>query len=139
MKRNPSFSCVIGLLLWATFAAHAGRPMSTEERDIFSQGDYEWKSFGGRESSSDSPANLGWLHGHGSRCVSTFWALAAEVTLALGVEVMAEVCGDDRNRPSVGLSARWNLSDGFCWDASHAVQTKQPRIRARTLGFQLVF
>ena len=51
-------------------------------------------------------ANLGWAHSQSARASSTTWNLAAEALGAAGVELMAEVYGDDRDRPWRGLAAR---------------------------------
>lgn len=84
-------------------------------------------------------ANLGWTHDRASGQHSTTWNLAAEAALGRGVDVMAELYGDDRSKPWLGAGLRWTLSEAFSLNASAARQNDTPRSTLLTLGFKLVF
>lgn len=82
-------------------------------------------------------ANLGWLHSKTARASSTTWNLAAEYALAFGLDVMAEVYGDDRTKPWLGTGVRWPVTQQFSVNASYSVQRESARSKLWTLGFNL--
>ena len=84
-------------------------------------------------------ANLGWAHSQSARASSTTWNLAAEALVAAGVELMAEVYGDDRDRPWRGLAARGSPAQRLSFGISWAQQSAQPRSRFAGIGVKLGF
>lgn len=84
-------------------------------------------------------ANLGWVHSKTARASSTTWNLAAEYSLASGVDVMGEIYGDDRTKPWLGIGVRWLMMEWLSVDASYSVQRETPRIKLWTVGFKLAF
>ena len=84
-------------------------------------------------------ANLGWAHSQWARASSTTWNLAAEALVAAGVEPMAEVYGDDRDRPWRGLAARGSPAQRLSFGISWAQQSAQPRSRFAGIGVKLGF
>lgn len=84
-------------------------------------------------------ANLGWLRSESASASTTTWNLALERPVGGGVDLMAELYGDDRTRPWVGVGARWAASERLGLNASYAVQDESPRPRLWTVGFKLVF
>ncbi|MCA3213744.1 MAG: hypothetical protein ING50_16420 [Burkholderiales bacterium] len=86
-------------------------------------------------------ANVGVLHNHDSGRDSTLWALAAERTALGGLDLLAEVFGDDRDRtPWLNAGVRWRLVDErLSLDASYGVQTNGARARLATVGLKLLF
>jgi hypothetical protein len=83
--------------------------------------------------------NLGWARSESARRSSTLWNAAIEGTVGRGVDLMAEVYGDDRDKPWVATGIRWTLGESFSVDASYSVQTGSPRVKLWTLGFNLAF
>jgi hypothetical protein len=84
-------------------------------------------------------ANLGWTRSESARRSSTLWNLAVESAVGHGVDLMAEVYGDDRSKPWVGTGIRWTLGDSFSVNVSYSVQTEAVRVKLWTLGFKLAF
>lgn len=85
-------------------------------------------------------ANLGWSRSQAERLTSTTWALALERTGDGGLDVGAEIYGDDRSAAWLGVGARWalrpqKLSVDFSW----AVQTDSARAKLVTIGLKLAF
>lgn len=84
-------------------------------------------------------ANLGWVHSKAARASSTTWNLAAEYALASGVDLLAEVYGDDRTKPWLGTGVRWRLTPQLNINASYSVQRETPRTKLWTVGVNLGF
>ncbi|MFN3566301.1 MAG: hypothetical protein ACK4V1_10015 [Burkholderiaceae bacterium] len=85
-------------------------------------------------------ANLGWSRSQAERLNSTTWALALERTGAAGLEVGAEVYGDDRTAPWLGVGARYALrAEKLFVDVSWAVQANSARAKLVTFGLKLAF
>lgn len=85
-------------------------------------------------------ANAGWSRPESARLNSTIWALALERTGAAGLDVGAEVYGDDRTAPWLGVGARYGLSaEKLFVDVSWAVQADSARTRLITVGLKLAF
>ena len=83
--------------------------------------------------------NLGWTRSESARQNATLWNAAVEGPVGHGVDLMAEVYGDDRSKPWVGTGIRWTLADNFSMNASYAVQTESVRVKLWTVGFKLAF
>jgi long-subunit fatty acid transport protein len=49
------------------------------------------------------------------------------------------VYGDDRNKPWLGIGARWTLSKAWSVNASYAVNRETPRTSAASVGFKFAF
>ncbi len=75
----------------------------------------------------------------GVRTSTTSWSVAFESALKSGWDVMAEVIGEERGDPAVGLGVRWNLSDRFNLNASLHTSTAGPSATTGTLGAKLAF
>lgn len=84
-------------------------------------------------------ANLGWQRSESASTNTTTWNLAVEKLIGSGVDLMAEVYGDDRARPWLGAGLRWTVSERFSVNASWSVQNESPRPKLGTLGFKLAF
>ena len=83
--------------------------------------------------------NLGWTRSESSRRSTTLWNAAVEGGVGHGIDLMAELYGDDRDRPWIGTGIRWTLSDTFSVNASYAVQNEAVRVKLWTVGFKLAF
>ncbi|EHR72996.1 hypothetical protein BurJ1DRAFT_4197 [Burkholderiales bacterium JOSHI_001] len=84
-------------------------------------------------------ANLGTAHSRLGHQASTTWALAAEKAVGAGVDLGAELYGDDRSEPWVGLGVRWAASDAISVNASWARQGGSNGARLVSAGFKLAF
>jgi hypothetical protein len=84
-------------------------------------------------------ANLGWTRSESASASSTTWNLAVEKPVGGGVDLMAEVYGDDREKPWLGTGVRWSVTERFSVNASWSVQNESPRPKLWTLGFKLAF
>ena len=85
-------------------------------------------------------ANLGWSRSQAERLTSTTWALALERTGDGGLDVGAEIYGDDRSAAWLGVGARWALrQQKLSVDFSWAVQTDSARAKLVTIGLKLAF
>jgi hypothetical protein len=84
-------------------------------------------------------ANLGWERSESASMNTTTWNLAVERPIGAGVDLMAEVYGDDRSRPWLGTGVRWTVNERFSVNASWSVQRESPRPKLWTLGFKLGF
>ena len=84
-------------------------------------------------------ANLGTAHSRLNHEASTTWALAAEKAVGAGVDVGAELYGDDRGEPWIGLGLRWAASDAISVNASWARQGGSNGAKMLTAGFKLAF
>lgn len=84
-------------------------------------------------------ANLGAVHSRLAKQDSTTWALAAEKAVGGGVDLGAELYGDDRSEPWVGLGLRWGVSDRFSLNGSWARQGGSDGARLLSVGFKLSF
>ncbi len=84
-------------------------------------------------------ANLGWARSESASANATTWNLAVEKPVGGGVELMAEVYGDDREQPWLGTGVRWSVTERFSVNASWSVQNESPRTKLWTLGFKLAF
>jgi hypothetical protein len=84
-------------------------------------------------------ANLGWSRSESASANSTTWNLAVEKPIGGDVDLMAEVYGDDRDKPWLGTGVRWSVTERFSVDASWSVQNASPRPKLWTLGFKLAF
>lgn len=84
-------------------------------------------------------ANLGWVRSESASASSTTWNLALEHALGNGVDLAAEVYGDDRAKPWIGVGARWAVSDKLSLNANWATQRETPRVNAWSIGFKLAF
>lgn len=82
-------------------------------------------------------ANLGWARSHTGRQDSTLWALAYERPVATGLDIGAEVYGDDRRPAWLGVGVRRQVTEGFFVDASFALQ--RGGARAAMLGLEIGF
>lgn len=125
----------VGLTLAWGFAAERppGGPLKHEATALNLVATREWS--GGWL----THANLGWLRSESASASTTTWNLALERPVGGGVDLMAELYGDDRTRPWVGVGARWAASERLGLNASYAVQDESPRPRLWTVGFKLVF
>lgn len=83
--------------------------------------------------------NLGWSRSEGDAQNTTLWNLALEKSLAHGIDLMAEVYGDDRHKPALGSGVRWTFREGWSVNASYAVQTETPRVKLWTVGLKWAF
>lgn len=88
---------------------------------------------------SNFTQTLGWARSEETRQSATTWNLAAELSVDSALDLGAEVYGDDRNKPAVGVGARWHLNEQLSLNASYAVQSETPRIKLWTIGFKLAF
>lgn len=84
-------------------------------------------------------ANLGWTRSESASANTTTWNLAVEKPVGNGVDLMAEVYGDDREKPWLGTGVRWSVTERFSVNASWSVQNTSPRPKLWTLGFKLAF
>lgn len=85
-------------------------------------------------------ANLGWSRSRAGRLNSTTWALALERTGDSGLDVGAEIYGDDRAPAWLGIGARYALCPQKLFvDFSWAVQTNSARAKLVTVGVKLAF
>ena len=84
-------------------------------------------------------ANLGWSRDRPNKLDSTTWAIAAEWAATEAWTVGAETYGDDRNKPWLGVGARWTLSKAWSLNASYAVNRETPRTSAASVGFKFTF
>lgn len=84
-------------------------------------------------------ANLGWLRSESADTNTTTWNLAVERPVGGGVDLMAELYGDDRTRPWLGAGVRWAASERVSLNASWAVQNASPRPTLWTIGFKISF
>jgi hypothetical protein len=84
-------------------------------------------------------ANLGALRSRLAEQDSTNWALALEKAVGGGLDLGAELYGDDRSEPWLGLGARWTASDAFSLNASWARQGGREGGRLLSAGFKLAF
>jgi hypothetical protein len=82
-------------------------------------------------------ANLG--HARGGGRSATTWALAHERPWLEGVDLGAELYGDDRGAPWAGLGVRWSLGAAVAVDAAFGRQLDGGRARAASLGLVLGF
>ncbi len=83
--------------------------------------------------------NLGWTRDRPAKLDSTTWAVAAEWAASEQWTVGAETYGDDRNKPWLGVGARWTLSKAWSLNASYAVNWETPRTSAASVGFKFAF
>jgi hypothetical protein len=83
--------------------------------------------------------NLGWTRSESARRNSTLWNAAIEGAIGHGIDLMAEVYGDDRSSPWVGTGIRWTLGESFSANLSYSMQTESVRVKLWTLGFKLAF
>ena len=84
-------------------------------------------------------ANVGWSRDRPNKLDSTTWAVAAEWAATEQWSVGAETYGDDRNKPWLGVGARWTLSKTWSLNASYAVNRETPRASAGSVGFKFAF
>lgn len=85
-------------------------------------------------------ANVGWSRSQAERLNSTTWALALERTGAAGLDFGAEVYGDDRAAPWLGVGARYALrAEKLFVDVSWAAQANSARAKLVTVGLKLAF
>lgn len=85
-------------------------------------------------------ANLGWSRSQAERLTSTTWALALERAGDSGLDVGAEIYGDDRAAAWLGVGARYALRPQKVFvDFSWAVQTNSARAKLVTVGLKLAF
>ena len=83
--------------------------------------------------------NLGWTRDRPGKLDSTTWAVAAEWAATEQWTVGAETYGDDRNKPWLGVGARWTISKAWSVNASYAVNRETPRTSAASVGFKFAF
>jgi hypothetical protein len=83
--------------------------------------------------------NLGWTRDRPGKLDSTTWALAAEWAATDAWTIGAEAYGDDRNKPWIGVGARWTLSKAWSLNAAYAVNRDTPRTSAASAGFKFAF
>lgn len=84
-------------------------------------------------------ANLGSLHSRLDHEDSTTWALAAEKAVGGGVDLGAELYGDDRSEPNLGLGLRWTLNKAFSLNAAWSRQGGSDGAKQVSAGFKLAF
>lgn len=85
-------------------------------------------------------ANVGWSRSESARLNSTIWAHALERTSAAGLDVGAEVYGDDRAAAWLGAGARYALrAEKLFIDVSWAAQANRARAKSVTVGLKLAF
>jgi hypothetical protein len=86
-----------------------------------------------------SHANLGWVRSESASTNTTTWNLAVEKPVGHGLDLMAELYGDDRDKPWLGTGVRWSATERFSVNASWSVQNGSQRPKLWTLGFKLAF
>lgn len=84
-------------------------------------------------------ANLGAMRSRVAEQDSTTWALAVEKAVGAGVDLGAELYGDDRGEPWFGLGLRWGVSDAVSVNASWARQGGGDGAKLLSAGFKLAF
>lgn len=86
-------------------------------------------------------ANLGMLRTRSSHSSQTIWALALERRGAIGpIDLMGEICGDDRVPPLAQLAARWTvIPERLFVDTSLGAQINDVQKRQATIGLKLAF
>jgi hypothetical protein len=85
-------------------------------------------------------ANLGWSRSQAGRLNSTTWALSLERTGDSGLDVGAEIYGDDQAAAWLGVGARYTLRPQKLFvDFSWAAQTNSARAKLVTVGLKLAF
>lgn len=70
-----------------------------------------------------SHANLGWARKRSDSTQRTTWNLALEYQLKQGLDAGAELYGDDRSRPWLGLGLRFACTEKLVFGASYAAQS----------------
>lgn len=83
--------------------------------------------------------NVGWTRDRIARQSSTTWAVAGEWAATPWLDVVAEVYGDDRQRPWLGAGLRWTASKAWSWNVSYAVQNDAVRTRLVGVGVKFSF
>jgi hypothetical protein len=84
-------------------------------------------------------ANLGSSRSSIDRRHSTTWGLGTELSLPRRLVLVAEVFGDDHDKPVLGAGLLWKLSDRFSLNTSYSVATERPRIKQWTAGLEIDF
>ncbi len=86
--------------------------------------------------------NLGWNQDRSTadRTVTTSWNFAGEYAAGGGVDVVAEVYGDDRSKgANLGTGLRWQATKDVSLNGSLAISTAKPREKLLTVGGKLTF
>jgi hypothetical protein len=84
-------------------------------------------------------ANLGWVRSQSARRTARTWNLAAEVAMGNGVDVMAEVYGEQHDKPWFGAGVRFAATDKLNIDASYSLQSGAAKAKLLTVGAKLAF
>ncbi len=84
-------------------------------------------------------ANLGWIHSQADRNNTTIWNLALESALGKSAALGAEVYGDDRSRPWLGVGMRFTAFERITFGASYAARNGAVRQRLTTAGATFAF
>lgn len=84
-------------------------------------------------------ANLGSSRSAIDQRHSTTWGLGAEWSLPMRLVLIAEVFGDDHDKPVLGAGLLWKLTDRFSLNTSYGVATERPRIKQWTVGLEFDF
>jgi hypothetical protein len=83
--------------------------------------------------------NLGWARSERERQSRGTWNLAAEWAAGEGLDLMAEVYGEERAKPWHGAGVRYAIGQRLSVNASYGVHRETPRTTLWTLGFKLEF
>jgi hypothetical protein len=83
--------------------------------------------------------NIGWLHDSASHNDLVIWGISAErLGFINGLDLMAEVFGDNRTSPWIQVGVRWEIIPKRMFlDTSHGVQTNGFHSRLTTVGVNI--
>jgi hypothetical protein len=84
-------------------------------------------------------ANLGGVRSENTRRTAMTWNLAAEYAPGHGVDVMAEVYGEQNDKPWLGAGVRFAATASLSLDASYSVQAGAGKAKLLTIGAKLAF
>lgn len=116
MTRTCHPLCLGTALLALASAAHAGRPLATEDADFLSRGQCEAEGFVGRASASGEPVTRGWtLQGSCGIGLNTQLALAYSRSRSDGITGTGVLFGGKtgllpRDGDALGLTLAWGLA-----------------------------
>lgn len=105
-------SLVLGLLSLGMTAAHAGRPLVTEDAGLLDPGDCEWETVAGQVRTSGTPRLDAWSTqagcgiGHATQLAASYGQARSEgaTDSNLFVGGKTRLLGDDEERPSLALA-----------------------------------
>jgi hypothetical protein len=84
-------------------------------------------------------ANLGGVRSQNPERSSVTWNLALEYTAGVGVDLMAETYGQEREKPWAGVAVRYTVKERLFVDASFAQQSGAGKAKLLTVGARLAF